>query len=144
MNAGGALARRIAESRKGQHGDARFDPDAFRDARGLDGYFREIGRLRHFGDRRVGDDHDTAAGEHQRCADKPVAGLLVDDTPDILQRVGEIARDAGHHGVGVALRDHRGGEMIAVGVDEPLAIAEQKAPALQTFEQKLRINRVAR
>ena len=43
----------------------------------------------------------------------------------VLERDGEIARDAGHHGVGVAERHHAGGEMIAVGVDQPLAVAHR-------------------
>ena len=31
--------------------------------------------FRHFGDRRVGDDDDAAAGQHQRGGDQPVPGL---------------------------------------------------------------------
>ncbi len=73
-----------------------------------------------------------------------MAGLLVDDAAHVLERVGKIAGHARDHGVGVALRDHGAGEMIAVVIDEPLAIAEQIALALKPLEQELRIDGVAR
>jgi hypothetical protein len=72
-----------------------------------------------------------------------MAGLLIDDAAHFLERIGEIAGDARHHGVGVAARHHGGGEMVAVLIDEALAVAEQKALALQPLEQELRIDAVA-
>ena len=72
-----------------------------------------------------------------------MAGLLVDDPPDLIERDREIARDAGHQRVGVALRDHRGGEGIAVGVDEALAVAQEIAAPLQALVEELRVEGVA-
>ena len=54
-----------------------------------------------------------------------------------------VARDAGHHGVGVAERHHAGGEDVAVLVDQALAVAEQEALALQALVEKVRIVGVA-
>ena len=56
-------------------------------------------------------------------------GLSIDDAANLLERDREIARHAGHHRVGVALRDHRGGEKVAVLVDHALAVAQQEAAA---------------
>ena len=88
-------------------------------------------RVGHFGDRGVGDQHGAAARQHQRDAHDAMAGLRIDAAPHVLERDREIAGDAGDHGVGVAERDHAGGEMIAVLVDQALAVALQVAVALQ-------------
>ncbi len=58
-------------------------------------------------------------------------GLGSMQSPHVFERDREIAGDAGDHRVGVAERDHAGGEMIAVLVDQPLAVAHQVALALQ-------------
>ena len=89
--------------------------------------------LRHFGDRGVGDQHGAPARQHQRQADHAMAGLGIDDAAHVLQRHGKVARDAGDHGVGVAERHHAGGEVVAVLVDQALAVAEQVALALQAL-----------
>ncbi len=47
---------------------------------------------------------------------------------DIFERDTEIARDAGHHRVGMAERDHARAEHIAILVCQPLTIAEQMRP----------------
>ncbi len=88
--------------------------------------------VRHFRDRGVGD--------QRRCvprastSDTPITrwpGLGSMQRAHVLERDREVAGDAGDHGVGVAQRDHAGGEVVAVGVDQPLAVAEQIASALQ-------------
>ena len=73
-----------------------------------------------------------------------MAGLGIDAAPHVLERDGEIAGDAGHHGVGVAERDHAGGEMIAVLVDQALAVALQKTVALQPLVEIRGIGGIAR
>ena len=47
---------------------------------------------------------------------------------DVVERDRVVAGDAGDHGVGVAQRHHAGGEMVAVLVDQALAVAEQDSP----------------
>ena len=59
----------------------------------------------------------------------------------VLERDREVAGDAGHHGVGVAERHHAGGEMIAVLVDQPLAVAEQVAAAAAAARRDSRRSR---
>src|SRR5436305_1732341 len=68
----------------------------------------------------------------------------IDAAPDIFQCHREIARNAGDHRIGVAERDHAGGEVIAVLVDEPLAIALQETAALQPFIKVGGIRGIAR
>ena len=143
LHAQRALAGRMAEVGEGEHRDARLIAEPARDARRLDRDLREILGVGHFGDRGVGDHDRAAARQHQRDADHAMAGLVVDDAPHLFERDREIARHAGHHRVGVALRDHRRGEVIAVLVDHPLAVAEQEAAALQPLVEELRVERVA-
>ena len=45
--------------------------------------------------------------------------------------------------VGVAERHHGGGEVVAVLVDQALAVAEQEAAALQALVEELRIDGIA-
>jgi hypothetical protein len=75
--------------------------------------------------------HGAPAAERERHADHPVTGLDVDAAPDIFQCGRVVPGDPGHHGIGIAKRHHAGAEMVAVGVDQPLAIALQVAFALQ-------------
>ena len=127
----GALARRMAEGRERQQREARLVAEPARDAGRLDRDLGEVLGVRHFGDGGVGDQHGAAARQHQRHAHHAMAGLGVDAAAHVLERDREVARDAGHHGVGVAERHHAGGEMVAVLVDQALAVALQEALALQ-------------
>ncbi len=95
-------------------------------------------------DNGVGDQYGAAARQHQRDAHDPMPGLGIDAAPHVLERHGEIARDAGDHGIGVAERDHAGGEMIAVLVDQALTVALQEAVALQPFVEISGIGGIAR
>src|SRR5262249_46452522 len=63
--------------------------------------------------------------------------------PDLFQRRGKAARDAGYHAVGIALRDHAGGEDVAVLIGHALAVAMEGALALQALIEELRVMRVA-
>ena len=51
----------------------------------------------------------------------------VDGAAHIVEGDREIAGEAGHHRIGIAERQHAGGEHVAVVVDQALAVAEQKA-----------------
>ena len=73
-----------------------------------------------------------------------MARLVIDDAAHLFERDREIARHAGDHRIRVALRDHRRREIIAILVDQALAIAKQEAPPLQPLIKELRIDRVAR
>ena len=123
--------------------DARLVAEPARDAGGLDRDLREILGGRHLGDRGVGDQDGAAARQDERDADHAMAGLVVDDAAHLLERDREIAGHAGHHRVGIAERHHGGGEVVAVLVDQALAIAEQEALPLQPLVEELRIERVA-
>ena len=81
--------------------------------------------------------------EHDRHADDAVAGLGVDDAADVVERGRIVARHAGDHRVGIAQRHHAGGEMVAVVVDQALAVAEQVALALQALVEIVGIGGVA-
>ena len=70
-------------------------------------------------------------------------GLDVDAVPHVLERHGKVAGHAGDHRVGVAERHHGGGEMVAVLVDQPLAVAKQIALPLQPLVQEGRIGGIA-
>ena len=72
-----------------------------------------------------------------------MAWFVVDYTPHLLERDRKIPGDARHHRVGVSLCDHRGAKIVAVLIDEALAISKKVAFALQPFVQKLRVERVA-
>src|SRR5262245_64868933 len=72
-----------------------------------------------------------------------MARLGIDAAADIVQRHREIARNAGDHGIGVAERDHAGGKMVAVLVDEALDVALEKALALESLVEESGISRVA-
>src|SRR6266511_2527050 len=90
---------------------------------------------RHLGDRSVGDEHRASAREHQRDADHPMAGLGIDAMLHLGERDREVAGDPRHHGVDVAERHHAGGEVVAVLVDQALAVADQIALPLQALVQ---------
>ena len=120
----------MAEGRECQHRQPRLIAEPARDAGRLDGDLGDLLRLRHFGDGGIRHQHRAPARHHQRDADDAVAGLGIDDVADILERDREVAGHAGHHGVGVAERHHTGGKMIAVGVHQALAIAQQIAAPL--------------
>ena len=62
-----------------------------------------------------------------------MAGLVVDAVPDVLERRREVAGDARHHGVGIAERDDRRRKMVAILIDQALAVAEQETAPLQSF-----------
>ena len=123
----------MAEGGEGEQRQPRLVAEPARDAGGLDGDVGDLVRLRHFGHRGVGDQHGAPARHHQRHADHAVPGLGIDHVTDVLERHREIAGHAGHHGVGVAERDHAGGEMVAVLVHQPLAVAHQIAVPLQSL-----------
>ena len=123
----------MAEGREGEQRQPRLVAEPARDAGGFDGDVGDLLRVRHLGDGGVGDEHGAAARHHQRNADHAMPGLGIDDAAHVLERDREIAGDAGHHGVGVAERDHAGGEMVAVGVHQPLAVAHQVAAPLQSL-----------
>jgi hypothetical protein len=53
-------------------------------------------------------------------------GLASMHAADVFERGRIVARHAGHHRVGIAQRHHAGGEMVAVVVDQALAVAVQK------------------
>src|SRR5260221_212408 len=80
---------------------------------------------------RIGHRDPPPAGEDHRDADDAMAGLRVDHPADVVEDDGIVAADAGDHRVGVAERHHARAEMVAVGVDEPLHVAEQVALPLQ-------------
>ncbi len=67
--------------------------------------------------------------QHQRQAEGDAARRRVDRVADVLEADGGRARQAGDHRVGVAGRDHAGGEHVAVLVDHALAVALQEAAA---------------
>ena len=104
----------------------------------------DVGGVRHLGDGGVGDQHGAAARQHERHADDAMAGLGIDAAAHVFERDREIAGDAGDHGVGVAERHHAGGEVIAVLIDQPLAVALQIAVALQPLVEIRRVGGVAR
>jgi hypothetical protein len=68
-------------------------------------------------------------------ADDAVSGFWIDHAPHFLQRDREIARDAGHHCVGVVHRHHAGRERVAVLVHHALTVADQVAAPLQPLVQ---------
>ena len=70
-----------------------------------------------------------------------MAGLGIDDVTDVLERDREIAGHAGHHRVGIAERHHAGGEMIAVLIHQPLAVAHQVAAPLQPLIEVVDVGR---
>ena len=57
-------------------------------------------------------------------------GLTAMTRETLVEHVERVARDPGHHRVGIAAGDHAGGEDVAVLVHQPLAVAIQHAPAL--------------
>src|SRR6266849_7689140 len=67
-------------------------------------------------------------------------GLGVDAMEHILEHAGEVPGHAGDRRIRIAERNHAGGEMDAVLVDETLAIALEIAPALQAFVEIGRIS----
>ena len=67
----------------------------------------------------------------------PAAG--VDRVADVVQADRGGAGEPGHHRVGVAGRDHAGGEDVAVLVDHALAVAVQEAAALQAVVQEFHV-----
>ena len=138
------FARRMAEGREREQRQPRLVAERAGNARRLDCDVGDVGGVRHLGDGGVGDQHGAAARQHHRDADHAMAGFRIDAALHVLERHGEIAGHAGQHGVGIAERDHAGGEMIAVLVDQPLAVALQKAVALQPLVQIRGIGRVAR
>ena len=100
----GALAARLAEGRIGEQRHARLDAEVARRARGLD---RDVGELlggRHGVHAGVGDQHGAPAQKRQRDADHVAVGLGVHDAMHVLEDAGPVARDAGDHGVRVAVR----------------------------------------
>ena len=131
----------MAEGRIGKHRDARLVAHAAREAGGLLGDVGELLGVRHVVHGGVGDEHRAAAAERDRHADDAVAGLGVDDAADVVERGRIVAGDAGDHRVGVAQRHHAGGEMVAVVVDQPLAVAEEIALALQALVEDSRHRR---
>ena len=138
-----ALAGRMAEGREGEHRDLRLIAEPAGDAGRLDRDLRQFLRRRHLGDRGVGDEHGAPARDRDRDADQAMARPVVDDAADLFQSDRVVAGDAGHHRVGVAERHHGGGEMVAVLVDQALAVAEEIAVPLQPLVEILRIGRVA-
>ena len=85
----------------------------------------------------VGDQHGAAAAERDRHADHAPAGPGIEHPAHVLVGRGPVAGDAGDHAVGVPHRHHAGGEHVAVVVDEPLAVAQQIALALQAPIEEL-------
>src|SRR5262249_47518988 len=75
--------------------------------------------------------------------DHAVARLGIDDPAHVLERDREVSRDARYHRVGVAERHHAGGEVVAVGVDQPMAVALQEAFALEPLVQVVRVRCIA-
>ena len=75
--------------------------------------------------------------------DGAVAGALIDGAANVVEGNREVARHPGDQPVGVAESHHAGGEHVAVVVDQPLAVARQKAGALQPFIEEARIFGVA-
>src|SRR5205085_12244489 len=75
VHARGALARRMTESREGQHRNARLVSEPARHTRRFDGNIRDVLRLRHFGYRGIGDHDRLATRENERDADDAVPGL---------------------------------------------------------------------
>ena len=138
------FAGRMAEGREGQQRQPRLIAERARDARRFDRDVGDIVGVGHFGHRGVGDQHGAAARQHHRDADHAVAGLWIDAAPHVFECHGEIAGHAGDHGVGIAERDHAGGEVIAVLVDQPLAVALQEAVTLQPLIEIRGIGGVAR
>src|SRR5258708_30147167 len=66
--------------------------------------------------------------------------LGVDAMEHILEHAGEVPRHAGDHRLRIAERNHAGGEMDAVLVDETLAIALEIALALEALVEIRRIS----
>ena len=110
--------------------------------RGLD---RDVGELAGLGQlvhRGIRDEDRAAAGDHEREAEQALAGLGVDHAADVAQHAHVVAREAGDHGIGVALGDHAGAEDVAVLVDQALAVAEQQALALAAAVEELGVGAV--
>ncbi len=72
-----------------------------------------------------------------------MAGLLVDDAANLFQRDRIVAGHARHHRIGIAECDHGGGEVVAVLVDQALAVAEEIALPLQPLVEILCVGGVA-
>ena len=137
------LARRMAEGGKSQQRHARLIAQPPRDARRLDGNLGNLFRIGQLRYRRVGDNNRAAARQHQRHADHAMAGLGVNDAAHFLKADREIAGDAGDHRVGVANRHHGRAKAVAVLVYQALAVAVEKALALQPLVEKLRVDNIA-
>ena len=84
------------------------------------------------------------ARHDDRIADRHLVGLDVDHALDVAVALGEAARDAGHHAVGIAHRHHAGAEHVAALVDHALHVAVQVAVALQALVDQVGVGRVAR
>ena len=138
-----AFALRMAEGGKGQHGHARLISKPARHACRLNGNLGNFLGGGHFMNRRIRHHHGPPARQHKADTNHRMAGFGVNQTAHLFQTDGEIAGDARHHRIRIAEPDHGGGKMIAVLIDQALAVTEQKPLALQPVIEKLRIGHIA-
>ena len=89
--------------------------------------------------RGISDEHRAPAAQQERQPEDFLVHRRRDDPGDLLQGHVVVAGQAGDHGVGVAHRNHAGGEDVAFAVDQTLAIAEQHAVALQLGIQEVHV-----
>ena len=134
----------MAERRKCEQSNPRQVAERTCDPRRLDSDLRKIIGIRHFRYRGIGDEHGAPARQNERNAHDTVARHRIDAAPHVFERDGKIAGDSGDHGIGIAKRDHTGGEVIAVLVHQALAVTLQKAVTLQPLIEIGRIGGVAR
>ena len=72
-------------------------------------------------------------------AEEHAAGLDRDHPRYLVEHIERVAGDPGHHRIGIAARDHAGGEDIAVLVHQALAVAIEHALALLALVEKIGI-----
>ena len=81
-----------------------------------------LGR-RPLGHGRIGDQHRVVPADNYIEPEWSRAGFVVDHQPHLAQRLAERAGGAGDHRVGLAQREHRRREIIAILVHQPLHFA---------------------
>ncbi len=139
----GTFAGRMAEGGIGKQRHARLVAHAPGHAGRLLGDVGDLLRIGHVVNGRIGHHHRAPSAERDRHADHPVPRLGVDDAAYVVEHRRIVSRHAGDDGIGVAERHHAGGEVVAVVVDEPLAVAQQEPLALHAFVEMVGIDAVA-
>ena len=132
-----------AEGREGGARHARYITHAARHARSFDCDIGKLGCGRHFMDGGIGDKHGAPTAERDGNTNHTMTRLGIDDAAHVVETCRIIAGHARHHAIGIAQRHHACRKMIAVIVDEAVAIARQVALALQLLIEIVGVGRIA-